>query len=232
MATFGDLKTRVTRTLMDAPAPTVLEVPLYINEAMTKLQNKHNFFVMQAQITYTTSSVRTLGDVPTDWKHYRGKPYVLNELGGGHWVTIATSRGQAEAYRSQLDEGSPQVLLKAEETTTGTGSFEVYPLPNGTSDYSDGEYRLTVPYWKYLPTLAADGDTNWFLQQDDAITYIVREAVANGFEFNEDDNRADRWHKRADAAYHDILLLDKYRWLSASDTLVPHLGALTSGLPF
>lgn len=232
MATFLDLKNRVTRTLMDAPANTLLEVPLYINEAMSKLQNKHNFFVMQATITYTTTAARTLGTVPADWKHYRGKPYVLNFLGGGHWVEIATSRSQAEGYRSVVDTGGPQVILKAEEATDGTGSFEIYPLSNSTSDYADGEYRVTVPYWKYLAALSADADTNWFLQQDDAVQYIVREAVANGFEFNEDDNRADRWHTRAAETYHDILLLDKYRWLSASETLVPHQGALTTGLPF
>lgn len=229
MATYLDLRTRVLRALIDTPTNIQAEVPLLVNEALSKLQNKHNFFVMQARQAYITAvvdpPVRVLGAVPTDWKAWNGRPYYVEDLGSIHWLTIAPDRGNVEYYRNTDDTGPPRFILQAETDINGVGNFEIFPFPDGLADYTDGEYRVEVPYWRYLPRLVADADTNWFLQQDDAIQYIIREATANGFELNEDDIRSDRWVLRQKATYNDIVMLDKHRWLSGMDTLVPHLGA-------
>ena len=99
----------------------------------------------------------------------------------------------------------------------------MYPLPDGLRDYSDGDYRVTVPYWRYLAALSGDSDTNWFTVN--AIPWILSRATAEAFALNWDLAREAQWLAKAAVARGIVVNLDKRIWLGGFDTLVPHRGA-------
>lgn len=220
---FSAIRTEVQTLLIDASTAVVNLTPNFVNRAITKLQQKHNFKVMEAKQAYTTTALtRTLGARPSNWKEARGVPYYVWNLGGFTQLVYAPSEADALAAfgnSTDTDYGSPRALLEDEDTA----SFLAYPYPDSLSDYSDGQYRITVPYWKYLPVLSADTDTNWFTEN--ATQWVIYQAVAEGFYANEDVNQATVWEKRASREYGDVLLADKRRSLANVNTLVPHLGA-------
>jgi hypothetical protein len=103
--------------------------------------------------------------------------------------------------------------------------FEVYPLPDGLSLYANssaGEYRIRVPYWKFLPALTGSG-TNWFTAN--AEEWIVFEATSDGFFMDHDEQRGTLWAQRASAKWADVLLADKRLRLSPVTHLVPNPNA-------
>jgi hypothetical protein len=119
--------------------------------------------------------------------------------------------------------GPPSVILRGEPTDElGATNFEVYPLPDGLSLYSNtdaGEYRIVIPYWKYLTVLSAGGDQNWFT--NNAEEYIRFDAASQAFFADHDEERGTLWKQRASEQFKDILYRDKLLRLSGFDTLVP-----------
>jgi hypothetical protein len=79
-------------------------------------------------------------------------------------------------------------------TTLG---IEVYPYPDGASDWPDGNYRIQIPYWAYTPPLVASGDTNWFTRDGPGVEYIVAAASMMCFEMDWDEARATFWRTKA-----------------------------------
>lgn len=223
MATFSDLQTEVTTLLIDTPAAISTLVPRFVNRAIKKLQSKHNFKCMESSVTLTTTTLtRTLGNRPGDWKQSRARPYYSASLGGmGDIYFTSQANGEAKyGTNADLDFGSPRLIAEDE----ATGSFLLYPYPDGLSDYDSGEYTIVIPYWAYLPDLVLSADTNWFSLN--AEQWIVYKAVSEGFYANEDEGRAQLWEARSMKEYSDVILTDKVRYLASTDTLVPHLGAL------
>lgn len=224
MADFVSLKNEVLAMVIDTPSSVQTYVPTFINRAIRKLQAKHDFKVMEAEISFvTTPDTRVLGPRPSDWKKSRGQPYFIEDLGGFIPMSWASNRQEplaAFGNDPDVDTGSPQVLFEDDLP----GELDFYPYSDTNSDYSDGEYRITVPYWKYLGNLIADSDSNWFTTN--AEDYIVFRATSFAFWADHDEERAQIWLQRANQEYHDILLLDKDRRLADLDTLVMHTGAL------
>lgn len=226
MANFQDLQDRVKTYLIDVPTSISTLAPSLVNEALTKLQAKHNFKVMKAEFLINTQTAqRILAPIPENFKEFRERPYYVEELGLTRWVNIAPNEAAAEAYRSTTDDGSPQFILEGLLNEDGSGNWEIYPLPDTNSDYTDGEYRLVIPYWKYLQRLSANSDQNWFTNFDPAIEWIVASATAEGFAINEDEDRAQYWEGKAQKKWDDVLLISKRQALAGFDTLVPYTGA-------
>lgn len=223
MATFSDLQTEVQTLLIDTPAAIVSLVPKFVNRAIKKLEVKHNFKIMESSLQLTTTQfTRTLGARPGDWKQARGKPYYSENLGSTRdmfYTNVANGEAQYGTNAS-LSFGDPRLVAEDE----ASGTFLVYPYPDGLSDYDSGEYNVVIPYWAYLPDLILTADTNWFTTN--AEQWIVYKAVSEGFYANEDESRAQLWEARSMKEYGDVVLTDKVRRLSELDTLVPHLGAL------
>lgn len=236
MASFLDLQTRVKRRVIDLPASVVTEVPDLINETIRELEDLHNFHVMRKLVaTTTTEGQRKLLTTPTDFKAFRGRPYFTADAGSVTEMTIAPNKQAAmKAFGegSVTDTGTPTVLLQAEETDAGVADIDVYPRANGLSDYTNGDYRITIPYWRYLTALSADGDTNWFTVN--AIPWILNKATAEAFALNWDEARAVFWEQRAgiidsrgraSGSLRAVLNLDKRYWTSGVTTFVPFRGA-------
>lgn len=224
MTTFLDLKNEVLLLVIDTPTAVQQLVGTFVNRAIHELQRKYNFKIMEASASYTTTiATRSIGALPSDWKAPRGEPFVLRQLGPGYqldWGTDPDSWVTEFGTDSSLDKGAPRLLVR-----NTSDELDIYPFPDGQSDYSGGEYRIRVPYWKYLPAFASDSDTNWFA--DNATQWIVYQAVSEAFYANEDENRAQTWETRAMRKYKDVLLEDKQMRLAEIQTLTMSLGAVS-----
>jgi hypothetical protein len=221
--TYLELQTEVRENVIDLPTVVTSRVPTLINRALHKLQTKHNFKVMDAEATFTTvASTRSIGSKPSDWKEWRLDPYWLSN--NAQWQAMKWApnvRSIRQLWQSNDDVGYPLYLLESDPTTgLGAETISVFPLPDGISDYDDGEYRLYVPYVKYLPDLSANGDTNWFTVN--AQEYLINLATSFAFLADWDENRMGIWAQLAQNEYNDVLQRDKKARLSLTDTWVPY----------
>lgn len=226
MATFSELQTRVQTRIIDLPSAVQAEVPSLVNKALIALQKRHNFEVMKALQSYTTTvSTRSIGSVPSDWKEERGVPYEVPENSRVRPLAWGPNRTEAEkgwGTNTDLDFGEPRVILRSEPSAvTGASTFEVFPYPDGNSDYGDGEYRIRVPYWKFLPALSGASDTNWFTVY--AEEYIEAYATSLGFAIDWDEEREAVWLQKADMHRKELIRLDKLSQVAQLDGFHTHL---------
>ena len=225
MSTYSTLQTRVQRRVIDLPSTVTAEIPALINEAIRDIQGQHNFRIMEAESGPTTTTTsRTLLAAPSDWKAPRGNPYLRFNDGTTRFMKFVTDRWSVErefGTDTTRDIGEPEFILEAEPSDDdGTRNFEVWPLSDSGSDYSDGEYRILIPYWKYIPDLSADGDSNWFTVN--ATRYVVEEATAQAFFLDFDEERGALWLEKAAKERRLVIQAEKKRKLGAIDTFVPH----------
>lgn len=220
--TYKQLQTRVLSNVIDTPTAVINSVPRLINAALRELQIDHNFKVMEALFEpVTTVGARNLGSVPADFKEYRGDPWFLKNDGTVSRMIAANKREDIWTAINEEDQSYPLVLLQAVETDNqGNGQFSVYPLPDGNSDYTDGEYRVKVPYWAYFDDLVNDGDTNWFTNNADL--WLEYKATAEAFARNWDSNKQGIWTQMAAVEKAKVEKRDKLLRLSTySGALVP-----------
>ncbi len=227
MADFEALQTRVKRRVIDLPASVTSEVPDLINEAIRELEDFHNFRVMRTSVDATTvEGERKLVTKPSDFKSFRGRAYLTSNLGIVSEIVVgANIQAVLKKFGTGTDDdrGAPKALLEDEESAAGVSNIDVYPLPDALSDYSNGLYRVTVPYWRYLTALSGNSDTNWFTVN--AIQWILAKATAEAFALNWDLAREAQWLAKAAVGRSLVVNLDKRIWLGGFDTLVPHRGA-------
>lgn len=233
MGTYASIRSRIEGRVIDLPSFVTAEVPTLINSAIKILQDQHNFKVMETLMSaqQTTEDTRVLTTLPAAWKEANGDPYYITDLGDTYFLSFAGTRQGVVAEYTNDDEGSPRSLLISEPTDTGAANIEVYPLPDGNSDYDNGEYRVYIPYYRYTAALSADADTNWFTVN--AEEYIVEKATALAFMLDWDYESAAVWHQSAENWKKDIVKRDKMARLVGFDTLVPHYkGANTPRVRF
>jgi len=227
MATFSAMQARVLNWLIDTPSAVQAEVPTLLTASIAWLQAQHNFQVMQAEQQYITSSTPALGtsqthvigQIPVDWKCKRGDPYYVMFIGSKrlmHWQPEREMmyRKWEPADISQV--GAPCDLLIGEpenalvppvggspsNSLTGL-NIEAFPFPDGSSDWQDGNYRVRVPYYRYLPALSLSTDTNWFCLDGPQAEFCVSNAIWQGFMMLEDESRASSHRARAIGSTYD-----------------------------
>lgn len=220
MGTFASIKARVATRIIDLPTAVSAEVGTLVNEAIRSLETDHNFKVMETETTInTTLSTRGLGAVPADFKEYRGDPYILRFSGSTKDLVHSPQVQDVLDLLTNVSTGEPSVLFDPAPDDAGVRTWHIYPLPDGLSDFVGGEYRVHIPYWRYLPDLTADGGTNWFTVN--AEEYIVSKATANGFAIDWDADREVLWAQKAENEKGKIIKRDKMYALSKVDTWVP-----------
>lgn len=218
--------------MIDLPSAVVAEVPDLINEAMRELQDDHDFKVMEAETStlVTVEGTRNLAAIPSDFKKLRDRPYRISNTGKVDELGIAPSRNALQRRFETDEEGFPMWLLDPTRNSAGAANFEVWPLPDGNSDYSDGEYRIVVPYWRYVPALVNPGDTNWFTTTPPAYRYLLFKATAEAFFLDWDEQRGAVWEQKAAAERAKAIKADKLLVLGGHDTLVPYKGVYEAQL--
>lgn len=232
MATYAEIQTRVLTRLIDTPTSVQTEVPTLVLEAVQLLQEKHNFRVMAAETSTLTTTLNStaLTTRPTDFKEFRGKPYLISYVGAPE-CELDIEDWDSKLYRAfgnpagtVPNYGDPRIILTGVPTDEDDAeTWTVWPPSDGNSDYPDGEYRLIIPYWKFLTALSADGDSNWLT--DNATEYIINQATSEGFFLDWDEQRAAVWAQKASAKFADAVARDKRYRVSKLTTLVPHRGA-------
>lgn len=213
MATFAQIQARVQAELIDIPSGLLPYIPTWINAGILWLQAQHNFQVMQGEAAYVTppasSSTPThvLGTIPADWKAKRANPYYVTFLGTPYRMSWQADR--SSMYRTwEVDDvnqiGQPSDLLISEASNVtwpdpanpqpdnlmAQLNIEYFPYSDGASDWSDGNYRVRIPYYRFLTELVAGTDQSWFTLDGPRAEFCVRYAVTQGFLFNEDESRA------------------------------------------
>lgn len=234
MATNGDIQARVLRRVIDAPPSVVAEIQDLVNDAIREAEDRTDFPWMSSQIAYTTIvNQRTLGAVPGDWKKWREKPYYTEFTDGKARGLIIPPNDAAASMAISADRTDRPYYLTRSDLVAATGSsdFNVYPLPNGLSDYADGEYRVTIPYWRYLPDLSANSDTNAATVDRELVQFIIQWASKLAFELDWNSmgagggGQAEYWERLAEKSWLRIKRREGTNVLSGVNTLVPHMGA-------
>lgn len=231
MANFAELKTRVLETIIDNPASVVSAVPGFINQVIRRAQDRHNFRFMEETIEFVTvASQRNLGAVPERYKEKRADPWILedNETREIDWLASQSDAIRGYNDDPAVDVGAPREILESET------AFDVYPYPNGQSLDPDGEYRVNIPYWRYLPDLVEDTDNNWLT--DNAADYVAWAATGEAFLFLENEARATIYITRAGGSTEGpltgelgrIVSVDKRSRLQRRLTLTPKKGVYTT----
>jgi len=226
MATFSELQDEVLTLIVDTPTSVQDLVPTYVKRAVLDLQKRHNFKVMEAvSSTFTTTAgSHELGSVPSDWKELRDTPYLLRNDGTTKdliWAEDLDAVRDAYAVSDTDETGEPETVVRGlPSNVAGATKFNVWPYSDSNSDYSGGEYRVIVPYWKFLTALSADGDSNWLTTY--AEEFIVAKAAQRAFLADWDENRAAVQATIAQGALQELLRFVKRSEVAAVDTLVPH----------
>lgn len=225
MSTYLDIQNRVLSRLIDTPGAVRAEVPILVNEALRTLMKMHDWKCMEAYFAVTTNvAVSSTGSHalcprPADWKIANGKPYFLAD---------PTSRSRNIEWRTDrrlvLDtygarEGYPRAMIDVVDITKsdGTSNFELYPLADGTSNYPDGEYRISIPYYRWLPLFVNGADSNWFSLYCDL--FLIYRATADGFLMDWDPSNASIWEQEATREYAKLVKADKLREMGNVQTL-------------
>lgn len=224
MATYLELQEQVQKRIIDLPAPVLAEVPNLVKYAVRQLQDKHDFKVMEALSgpNVTVPDTRALLAKPANWKKARGDAYYVPFLDNRPTdVRWAADRNAVQDMFTQAETGNPQFLIESEPTDElGNSNFEVWPLTDTSSDWSDFEYRVYIPYWKYLTTLSADGDQNWLTINGDL--FIIASAAARGFELDWDEERMAVQKQLAADELQQVIMKDKKARMALTHTLVIH----------
>lgn len=205
MADFATIKSKVESYVLDLPSSTQALVGDWVNKAVRDAEVEHNFLHMAAEQTFITApGVRVLGSKPTLWKARRTAPRLLFNDGGDeeiYWAPSGSEMVRVYDTGDPDDAGTPEFLL---ETIT---ELEVYPFPDSDSDYSDGNYRVQVPYWSFSAPLSADGDINFFTEAGE--WYTIFAATAEALMFNRDEPRAVQYIERAAQQLAKLVRTDK-----------------------
>ena len=230
MTTYTALQSRVLQIVIDTPTAVTTQVPTLVNEAIRTLQDRHGFKVCEAvtSVMQTTEATRVLAAAPSDWQKIREKPQLIDEQGRVWDLNWSDIREDVErrfgtiaggTYTVGDLDGRPNTILQSEPSNElGGFNFEVFPLPDGLSLYTNGEYRIRIPYWKYLATLLSGGDQNWLTVN--CANYIAYQAASDAFMLNWDEQRAGVWALRAKIELDKAILADKkMRMAATGDTL-------------
>ena len=226
---FDELTTRVQRRVIDVTASVTAEIPDLINEAIRKAEDHHNYRVMEAVLAGTTTDqTRLLVALPTNWKEFRANPYLRDGNNGELGTTLirwASSREDALTdypldANTSATGGRPTLLLinDMNDDDNSAGDIHTYPLPDTNSLWTDGNYRVEIPYWKYLTDLTG-AQSNWFTRN--GTEYVLAQATASAFWLNWDEERATTWETIALAKRKLMEKVDKRSRMGRSTTLTP-----------
>ena len=149
--------------------------------------------------------------------------FVRYQDGSIRFVSVAPDRRSIYGTFTEGDNAFPSVLLIAPPSdNNNTSTMEVYPLPDGLSDWPDGEYRLQVPYFAFMPNLSANGDSNWLTQQPNGEQFLIAWATAEAFSLDWDPQHEAQWKAKAELAAKRLMNQDKFFRLSPVNELAIH----------
>lgn len=190
MPTLAQIRTKVLAYMIDQPASAVALVDGWINAGIGYAERQHNFRHMEALLEMVTvEETRVVSALPSGWKENRADPWRTDAAGATREIEWLPSENEAVRIFHDDSTGTPAYLLER------NGNIEAWPLPDGNADHDDGEYRISAPYWKYSPDLAADGESNWLTEN--GLDFVLNYAVYEAMIFLREEERAAVYLRRA-----------------------------------
>lgn len=230
-----DLETirgHVENYLLDLPTETSALVDEWIRLAVRRAAERHNFRFMGDVLEATTvEDARLLIAKPDRWKEAGQPPWLLWQDGSTKEILWAPSTSDmvrmygdaapAEGNNAPIDAGCPRFILETDD------ELHVYPFPDDKSLWDDGNYRVRVPHWLYPEAPTADDDTNWLMTN--MAFYVIFFAAAEGFLFNQDEQRAGTYAQKAEIEFTRGVHVDKRSRIPDRFTLTVSRGARGTG---
>lgn len=150
--------------------------------------------------------------------------WVRYQDGSVRFISIAPDRRSMYGTWTEADANFPSNILVAPptDTTVNSSILQVYPLPDGNSDWPDGEYRIQIPYYRYLPYLVGNSDANWLTTNPHGERFIVDWATSEAFALDWDTAHEQEWKAKAELHLKWLFKADKMYRLSPVNELAIH----------
>lgn len=227
MADRDAIQARAEALILDTDALPSGAVVDWIQKAQREAEERYGFLAMEAEQPYTadggTNGIVLSAAKPSDWLRRRLDPYWISGTGKKVGIDWIGSDDELHSLYNPDDAEQVGAPKHIEETASG---FNVYPTPDDAaptgSFYSDGLYRVRIPYWKRLATLSAGSDTNWFT--DNAQAYLEWYAASEGMFFNRDREAGIEARTMAEAELARAIRFDKRLRLPRQVTMPVYLG--------
>lgn len=157
--------------------------------------------------------------------------FVRYQDGSPRYITIAPDRRSIYGQFTEGDSSFPSIILVAppNDTLNQTSNLEVYPIPDGASDWPDGEYRIMIPYFSYLPNLVNNTDVNWLTKTPPGERFIVEWAAGEAFSLDWDLQHEQEHKAKAEAELRKIINMDKMFRVSPINELAIHWRGVYQG---
>jgi hypothetical protein len=192
--TFDEIVDAVEAILQDLPDETRAMIPYWVKEGQRRIEDSHGFLSMESGAIFTAAAdTAVLGARPADYRSALDDPYLIDGFGRDtrlRWIQQSKDIiDQFSGIDDPLMTGRPKAI---EETAD---AFIVWPRPDALSPvgsvYTDGLWRIGIPYWKRHATLGGEIQNNWWT--DNADRYLMNHAASQGFLMNRDYPEHARW---------------------------------------
>ena len=183
-------------------------------------------FTYPGQGTSITNFTLNMG-LPGGFKEFatsQSPTFVRYTDGSVRFIEVAPDQRSVYGTYTEGDYSFPAIIVLAPPTTVlnNDAQFGVYPLPDGLSDWPDGEYRIQIPVYQYFANLVTPGDSNWLCQNPHGEHFILEWATAEAFALDWDAQNEQKWKAKSELSFKRVVDADKKFRLSAVNELAIH----------
>ena len=197
---YGELKTAVADWLDRDDLTSV--IPTFIDLAHAKLNRRLR---VREMIQRSTAGITTqFSNLPPDFLELRN--IQLN-------VTIPKSLEYVTIEQMDQERGLGNTAREPVYYTLMGSTIEVFPTP-------DQSYTLELAYYKDIPTMSADSDTNWLLTK--APGAYLYGALLESAPYLAEDQRGLVWHELYNKCIEELTLEDEKSRFSGSTPIARH----------
>lgn len=211
MANVGDLKSRAQGWAIDPSAAAIARVADFVDEAHAWVQRRGpwSFHETGEDVFVTSPGVRVLGTIAYDvflapddepwWVDGHGKIRRKPPMG---WLASRSEITKRYNPDDPDEDGAPAHIYLRPDNANLRYDVEVYPLPDALNPvgdvFTDGNYRVHVPYWKLIPLDKMDNNDSTIVTNDEVLAMAVEfKAAALLCSFDESLEREARMEARA-----------------------------------
>lgn len=221
MATLAQINAEVLRIVEEHIDALTTAITTHVQRAQRAIEDRCGFAIQRAEVTYQVMPSTTSYTKPADFVAVRKAPYLLERSDSTQYRRLA----EMEDFLHLGLIGTTGVPRYWREI--GEEDIAFWPIGDsaGPSISTPGAYEITVPYYKRLTTLSADGDENWWSQHlDDVLAWR-----AAAFVFAElRDPMAQWWSSAAAARYLEVRNQHKRNRVRQEETRVTPAESLSA----
>jgi hypothetical protein len=228
-----ELQTRHNFKVMEAELYTYTQATNRTLQTGAPTNGQPPLFIWPGQSTTIANQTINVG-VAGGFKGFQdgAEPtFVRYQDGSVRFISIAPDRRSIYGQFTEGDSSFPSLILVAPPSVVSNNQslLEVYPLPDAASDWPDGEYRIQIPYFQYLPYLVNGSDANWLTTNPHGERFIVEWATAEAFALDWDMPHEQEHKQKAELELKWLIKQDKLFRLSPVNELAVHWRGVYQG---